>query len=58
MAIKEPLGYVIDEVTPLAAQAIETRENLVGEVTQGAGEVAAHVALEEPPLALLRIQVG
>jgi len=48
---------MVDDVEPLAAEVAQPGQDLVHERAQAAGEMAAGVALEDAPRALLLIEL-
>src|SRR5262245_28691376 len=58
MAVEEPGGDLVDDVPALPAEVIEAVADAVNEGAERRGEVAAGIALEVAPLALLGVELG
>ncbi len=49
---------MVHDVAALAAEVVESGHDLVNEEREGGGQMAAGIALEDLPLALLGIELG
>ncbi len=58
MALEEPVGYAIEDVQALATEPAQARQDVVGELAEGMGQVTASIPLEPAPLALFLVQLG
>src|SRR5450759_5017207 len=57
VALQEPLGHVVDDIQPCAAQATKPSQDLVDKGAQVARQMAPRVALEVAPFSLFLVQV-
>ncbi len=58
MAVEPPVRHLIDDVASFPTQPCQSRCQLIHEVAQRRGQVAAVVPLEAAPLVLLGVERG